>query len=128
MYIICIKDLISNKWRQVIIPLFESSIIMNPNNMYMICIKDLILNKWRQVIIPLSQKFYVQLLLLNKTQVIICIKDLIWINSAKFHPIISTVKFHAFWRENFIFYNKNFCVKKLGAVRSWNKNEKFWFK
>jgi len=42
---VCIKDLISNKWRQVIIPLFESSIIMNPNNMYIICIKDLILNK-----------------------------------------------------------------------------------
>jgi len=38
MYIICIKDLISNKWRQVMIPLIESSIIMNPNNMYMICI------------------------------------------------------------------------------------------
>jgi len=34
MYIICIKNLISNKWRQVIIPLFESSIIMNPNNIY----------------------------------------------------------------------------------------------
>jgi len=45
MYIICIKDLISNKWRQVIIPLIESSIIMNHNNMYMICIKDMILNK-----------------------------------------------------------------------------------
>jgi len=28
MYIICIKDLISNKWRQVIIPLFESSTVM----------------------------------------------------------------------------------------------------
>jgi len=45
MYIICIKALISNKWRQVIISLFESSIIMHPNNMYMIFIKDLILNK-----------------------------------------------------------------------------------
>jgi len=45
MYIICIKDLKSNKWRQVIIPLIESSKIMNLNNMYMICIKDLILNK-----------------------------------------------------------------------------------
>jgi len=42
MYIICIKNLISNKWRQVIIPLFESSIIINLNNMYIICIKDLI--------------------------------------------------------------------------------------
>jgi len=62
--------------------------------MYMICIKDLILNKRCQVIIPLSRKFYVQLLLKNKTQVIICIKDLIRINGAKFHPIISTVKFH----------------------------------
>jgi len=37
--------LISNKWRQVIITLIESSIIMNLNNMYMICIKELILNK-----------------------------------------------------------------------------------
>jgi len=36
--------MILNKWRQVMIPLFESSIIMNPNNMYIICIKDLILN------------------------------------------------------------------------------------
>jgi len=45
--------------------------------MYIICIKDLISNKWRQVIIPLSRKFYVQLLLKNKTQVIISIKDLI---------------------------------------------------
>jgi len=46
MCIIGIKDLISNKWRQVIIPLFENSIIMNFNNMYMICIKDwILLNK-----------------------------------------------------------------------------------
>jgi len=43
MYIICIKYLISNKWRQVIILLIESSIIMNSNNMYMICVKDFIL-------------------------------------------------------------------------------------
>jgi len=41
MYIISIKDLISNKWRQVITPLMESSIIMNPNNIYMICIKEM---------------------------------------------------------------------------------------
>jgi len=31
---IYIKDLISNKWRQIIIPLFESSVIINLNNMY----------------------------------------------------------------------------------------------
>jgi len=69
--------------------------------MYMICIKDLILNKWCLVIIPLSQKFYVQLLLKNKIQVIISIKDVIWISGAKFYPIISTVKLHAVWRENY---------------------------
>jgi len=34
---------------------------------YIICIKDLISNKWREIIIPLSRKFYVQLLLKNKT-------------------------------------------------------------
>jgi len=49
MYIICIKDLISIKWRQVIIPLFENSIIMNLNNIYTICIKDMILNKLIQI-------------------------------------------------------------------------------
>jgi len=92
----------------------------------MIYIKHLILNKWCQVTIPLSRKFYVQLLLKNKIQVIISIKNLIWISGAKFHPIISTVKFQAVWRENYIFYNKkNFYVKKLGAVRPWNKNKEF---
>jgi len=91
----------------------------------MIYIKDLILNKWCQVIIPLSRKFYIQLLLKNKIQVIISTKDLIWISGAKFHPIISTVKFHAVWKENYIFYNKKkFYVKILGAVRSNNVNNK----
>jgi len=61
IYIICIKDLIPNKWRQVIFRLFQNSVIMNLNNIYIICniyvicIKDLISNKWRQNIIPLFQ-------------------------------------------------------------------------
>jgi len=37
--------------------------------MYISCIKRLISNKWRQDMIRLSQKFYVQLFLTNKTQV-----------------------------------------------------------
>jgi len=76
---------------------------------------------------PLSWKFYVQLLLKNKTQVIISIKNLIWISGAKFCPIISTIKFHAVWRENYFYNKKNFYVKKLGAVRLRNKKKKFWF-
>jgi len=43
---------------------------MNPNNMYISYIKHLISNKRRQVMIQLSRKFYVQLFLKNKTQVI----------------------------------------------------------
>jgi len=59
IYIICIKDLISDEWRQVIIPLFRKFYNnVNPNNIYIIYIKDLISDKWRQVIIPLFQKFY----------------------------------------------------------------------
>jgi len=38
--------------------------------MYISYIKRLISNKWRQVMIRLSRKFYVQLFLTNKTQVI----------------------------------------------------------
>jgi len=74
MYIICIKDLISNKWRQVIIPLSRKFYV-----------QMLLNNKIKVILI---------IILLNPNMYIICIKDLISISGAKFHPIILIIKFH----------------------------------
>jgi len=46
---------------------------------------------------------------------------------ASFTPLSRQLNFMQF-EERTIFYNKkNFYVKKLGAVRPWNKNKEFRF-
>jgi len=57
--------------------------------------------------IPLFQKFNVQLLLKNKTKVVICIQNLISISGGKFHLIISTVKFHMQFEKKIIALNRS---------------------